>query len=77
MPLASGSRLGPYEIIELAGVGGMGEVYKARDTRLHRVVALKLPSDGIGGNANATFRDPATAKQLRARVMRVIGVSEP
>ena len=46
MPLASGSRLGVYEIVALIGAGGMGEVYRARDTRLDRAVAIKvLPSD--------------------------------
>jgi eukaryotic-like serine/threonine-protein kinase len=41
MPLAAGSRLGPYEILSAIGAGGMGEVYKARDTRLDRTVAVK------------------------------------
>ena len=45
MTLASGMKLGPYEILSSAGAGGQGEVYKARDTRLDRLVAIKvLPS---------------------------------
>ena len=42
MTLAAGSRLGPYEILSPLGAGGMGEVYRARDTRLHREVAVKM-----------------------------------
>ena len=41
MALTSGTKLGPYEIVGAAGVGGMGEVYRARDTRLDRTVAVK------------------------------------
>lgn len=45
MPLATGTKLGPYEVQSAAGAGGMGEVYRARDTRLDRTVAIKiLPS---------------------------------
>ena len=45
MPLAPGNQLGPYEIVSPLGAGGMGEVYRARDTRLERTVAIKiLPS---------------------------------
>jgi eukaryotic-like serine/threonine-protein kinase len=42
MPLAIGSRLGAYEIFGALGAGGMGEVYRARDTRLDRLVAIKV-----------------------------------
>ena len=42
MPLAIGDKLGPHEVLALIGAGGMGEVYKARDTRLDRIVAIKV-----------------------------------
>ena len=42
MALAAGTKLGPYEILAPIGVGGMGEVYKARDTRLDRTVPIKV-----------------------------------
>jgi Tol biopolymer transport system component/predicted Ser/Thr protein kinase len=45
MPLVEGHKLGPYEILALIGVGGMGEVYRARDTRLNRDVAIKVSKE--------------------------------
>ena len=51
MPLAPGVRLGAYEIVALIGAGGMGEVYRARDTKLNRPVAIKFLSDEIADAA--------------------------
>ena len=47
MPLTAGARLGPYEILSAIGAGGMGEVYRARDTRLKRDVAIKVLPDSL------------------------------
>src|SRR5438874_8023636 len=48
MPLSRGTRLGPYEIVEQIGAGGMGEVYRAKDTRLDRTVAVKISTEQFG-----------------------------
>jgi serine/threonine protein kinase len=56
MPLNCGDRLGPYEVLELIGAGGMGEVYRARDPRLERIVAIKvLKSGGADGERQKRF----------------------
>jgi eukaryotic-like serine/threonine-protein kinase len=57
MPLSAGTRLGPYEILAPLGTGGMGEVYKARDPRLHRLVAIKQ----LKGRHSARFEQEARA----------------
>src|SRR6202171_265867 len=45
MPISSGTRLGPYEIVAMIGAGGMGEVYRARDPRMGREVAIKVSAE--------------------------------
>src|SRR5438128_3312202 len=45
MPLSAGTRLGPYEIVAMIGAGGMGEVYRARDPRMGREVAIKVSAE--------------------------------
>jgi Tol biopolymer transport system component len=63
MALAAGAHLGPYEVVGLIGTGGMGEVYKARDTRLDRTVALKVlvPGTAIDTEQRRRFRLEARA----------------
>ena len=56
MRLASGIRLGPYEVLALLGTGGMAEVYRARDTRLGREVAIKVVSEALGANSDFVER---------------------
>ena len=64
MALDSGTRLGPYEIVALAGAGGMGEVYKARDTRLDRTVALKVLPPHAAGHVNLKQRFEREAQTI-------------
>lgn len=64
MPLDPGKKLGPYEIIEQAGAGGMGEVYKAKDTRLDRTVAIKVLPAKTSLNADLRARFEREAKTI-------------
>ncbi len=70
MALTSGTRLGPYEILGAIGAGGMGEVYRARDTKLHRDVAIKiLPA--------ALAADPAACTRFEREAQAVAALSHP
>jgi serine/threonine protein kinase/Flp pilus assembly protein TadD len=64
MPLTSGNRLGPYEILAPIGAGGMGEVYRARDIKLGRDVALKVLPDAFARDADRIARFEREAKLL-------------
>ena len=64
MPLGPGTRLGPYEIQSAIGAGGMGEVYQARDTRLDRVVAIKIVSSEIGSSPELRERFEREARTV-------------
>jgi Tol biopolymer transport system component len=66
MRLPAGARLGPYEIHSLIGAGGMGEVYKARDTRLERTVAIKLLPADLAERPDRRRRFEAEARAISA-----------
>ena len=70
MSLSAGSRLGPYEIQSLIGVGGMGEVYRARDTRLDRDVALKVLHADVAAN-------PARLERFEREARTVASLNHP
>src|SRR5215468_11270350 len=64
MPLSTGARLGPYEILSPLGAGGMGEVYRARDTRLERTVAVKVLPSHLSASAEVRQRFEREAKTI-------------
>src|SRR6266850_1310793 len=64
MALGSGTRLGPYEILSPCGAGGMGEVYRARDTRLDRTVAVKILPAHLSDNADLRLRFEREARAV-------------
>ena len=70
MNLNAGARLGPYEIVSPIGAGGMGEVYRAHDTRLHRSVAIKvLPAHSRS--------DPAARGRFEREARAIASLSHP
>jgi Tol biopolymer transport system component/predicted Ser/Thr protein kinase len=64
MPILPGRRLGPYEILSAIGAGGMGEVYKARDTRLDRIVAIKVLPTHLADRSELRERFEREAKTI-------------
>src|SRR5450756_246441 len=70
MSLLAGARLGPYEVLAPLGAGGMGEVYKARDTRLGRDVAIKVLPDSLSS-------DPAALSRFQREASAVAALSHP
>ena len=64
MPLAPGDKLGPYDILAHIGAGGMGEVYKALDTRLQRTVAIKVLPEHIARREDLRIRFEREARTV-------------
>ena len=66
MALKAGTRLGSFEVLSPLGAGGMGEVYRARDTRLDRDVAIKVLPDSVSAEPKALARFESEAKAVAA-----------
>ncbi len=65
MTFATGARLGPYEVLSRLGAGGMGEVWRARDARLNREVAIKILPAELGSDAGRLKRFEKDARSIR------------
>ncbi len=80
MPLAPGTRLGPYEILASIGAGGMGEVYRARDTTLERDVAIKVLPTALAQDPERLARFKREAKVLASlnhpNIAQIYGVED-
>ena len=80
LALTAGTRLGPYEIVSALGAGGMGEVYRARDTKLNRDVAIKVLPDSFASDAERLARFTREAQTLAAlnhpNIAQIYGLEE-
>src|SRR5882724_1509403 len=80
MPLSAGTRLGPYAILAPIGTGGMGEVYRAMDTKLGREVAIKILPEGFAYDAERMARFEREAQVLASlnhpNIAAIYGVEE-
>src|SRR5579863_4045499 len=80
MPLAAGDKLGSYEILTPIGAGGMGEVYRARDTKLKRDVAIKVLPDAFARDPERMARFQREAEVLASlnhpNIAAIYGVAE-
>ena len=65
MTFTAGTKLGPYEIVQAIGAGGMGQVFKARDTRLNRFVAIKVLPEHVSQNQELKARFPGMCNKLK------------
>ena len=70
MALSAGTKLGSYEVVAPLGAGGMGEVYRARDTKLNRDVAIKILPDALAS-------DPAARARFEREAQAVAALSHP
>src|SRR5882672_10141428 len=80
MPITPGSRIGPYEVIAALGEGGMGVVFRGRDTRLNRDVALKLLPDHFANDPDRLARFQREAQLLASlnhpNIAQIYGLEE-
>jgi serine/threonine protein kinase len=80
MPISAGERLGPYEILAPLGAGGMGEVYRAKDTKLKREIALKVLPDSFSADPERMARFQREAEVLASlnhpNIAQIYGVEE-
>src|SRR5690348_12105785 len=70
MAFAAGTRVGPYEIVSPIGAGGMGAIYRARDTRLDRTVAIKILTGELAG-------DPEARRQFEEEARAIAALNDP